>query len=268
MTGLADLPKPVAAFDVGLRRVLTTFSPEEREIGMLSFAGQYSKRAAVAEIVSSVYTDTGLMAVCGGRSVRHPLGFDKFVLYASDVYQLRLHVWWPDEVHGTEHIHNHRFSFVSGIIVGEIFVASYRSMRGGVPHTRFRETRYRSGSGYEYGSYGRMHVGTASMHTLGAGCAYYLDSGELHRVQAANGHLAATLFIRLPQNRRNTDVLVAVNGELPVTGPRESMGMAEAKRRLTSFARMMGLPPRRSGACGRTTVPVTSSGRRRSGKVS
>lgn len=239
MTRVTDLPSDMAAFDSDLRRILATCPASRREAEIASFARRYSERAPVAGMIGSVCASNNLLIACAGLSVRHPLGFDKFVLYSTDLYQLRLHIWWPGEAHGTEHIHNHRFSFVSGIIAGRIIVASYRPERDGVPHRGFRETKDPVAGGYSYRPSGPVQVNLASLQTLCAGCAYYLDSGELHRVQAAGGGLAATLFIRFPRNRENTDVLVASDGVLPATGQREIMGIDETRRRLGSFASLM-----------------------------
>ena len=236
VSSVSGLPDQITSFDSDLRQILTTSSILNREASLTSFALKCSQRSLVRRLVESVCSDDRLMASCAQRSVRHPLGFDKFVLHATDAYQLRLHIWWPEDAHGTEHIHNHRFSFVSGIILGRIQLASYRSMRSGVSYARYREKRHPSGSMYEYHPYGQARVGLANLQTLCAGTAYYLDSGELHRVYAADDGLSATLFIRFSQARKSTDVLVDAGGELPTTGTRANMNVREAKQRLESFA--------------------------------
>lgn len=235
---MTNLPRSIETFDTDLKHILTTLPPHDREFSATSFAMYYSHRRLVHEIVQSICADDRLLTLCAERSTRHPLGFDKFVLHATDIYQLRIHVWWPEVVHGTEHIHNHRFSFASGIIFGKIHVASYRSARNGIPHARFREKRY-SGGMYEYRPYGQVQVGLASLQTLCPGSAYYLDSGELHRVQVVDQDLSATLFIRLSQDRKSTDVLVNSGGELPTTGQRDNMAVDDARQRLESFATLM-----------------------------
>ncbi len=239
MSSISNLPGSIVVFDAGLRHILTTSSMSDRERSLVSFAIRYSQRRLVFQLVKSVCADDGLMVLSAQRSTRHPLGFDKFVLYATDIYQLRLHVWWPDEAHGIEHIHNHRFSFVSGIVFGKIQLASYRSIRDGMSYARFREKRHPSDGMYEYHPYGHVRVGLASLQTLCAGSAYYLDSRELHRVHAVNDGLSATLFIRLPQVRKSTDVLVDPGGHIPTTGLRPNMTVGEARQRLESFASVL-----------------------------
>jgi hypothetical protein len=234
-----SLPGSIAAFDTGLRQILTT-SSYDREADIASLAMQYSQRGLVYQMIKSICADDSLMSSCAQRSARHPLGFDKFVLYATDAYQLRIHVWWPGETHGTEHIHNHRFSFVSGIIAGKIHVASYRLARKGVSYARFREKKYPDDGMYEYHPYGNVQIGLASLQMLCPGSVYYLDSRELHRVQAADDRLSATLFIRLSQIRASTDVLVDTGGKMPTSGLRDSMAIDAARRRLESFASVMG----------------------------
>lgn len=238
---MSSFPDSIAKFDAALRRILTTSTAHDREASLVSFTAQYSQGRSVYQMVRSVCADDNLMISCAQRSVRHPLGFDKFVLHATGTYQLRLHIWWPEEAHGTEHIHNHRFSFVSGIVSGRIQVSSYRSIRDGVQYTRFREKRHPNGGMYEYHSYGQVRVGVASLQTLCPGSAYYLDSGELHRVYAVDDGLSATLFIRLSQARKSTDVLVHSDGAVPATGLRANMAAGEAKRRLESFVRTLAL---------------------------
>ena len=96
-----------------------------RQQNLTSIIRRYSGRDSMLSIVTSISRDEYLMDSCVKRSQIHPLGFDKIVLLAAPNYQVHLHVWW-NHASTREDIHNHRFSFASGVVTGAIRMSSYR----------------------------------------------------------------------------------------------------------------------------------------------
>lgn len=229
--------EPMAAFDAVVSRAPAS-TVRESAAEAISFVNRYCQPEAIGDIVRSVCADENLMASCGRRATEHPLGFDKYVLYSVGSYALRLHIWWPGQERVREHIHNHRFSFASAVILGGMNVESYRPSSDGATYVRYQETRD-IGRFYAYQPRGQLGVGLSALHSLGPGSSYYLGANEYHRVQAPDQGLSATLFVGLSHDRSTTDILVNVDQRPPTVGARTSMGVPEAKRRLAAFCRAL-----------------------------
>jgi hypothetical protein len=75
---------------------------------------------SLADIISTIINDSNLLRKNALASQHHRLGFDKIILISNPEYQLHLHIWWPDKIRRIEGIHNHKFNFVSKILIGTI----------------------------------------------------------------------------------------------------------------------------------------------------
>jgi hypothetical protein len=137
-------------------------------------------------------------------------GFDKFLLFSTKQYQLRLHVWWPtagQEYH--EDIHNHRFDFVSCILLGRVVVELYEIAAFGQRRVLLIDhSRPEGCSAYSLTTIGDVFVDQVSTHELVGGSAYITRSDSLHRVVPDRETLLATLFLKRAPVRSDADVLV------------------------------------------------------------
>lgn len=183
----------------------------------------YGRAGSVQALVATVRDDPALAARTLERSLSHPLGFDKFVLFAGAGYQLRLHVWWPGQLDPAgepvqrEDIHDHRFAFASAVVRGSLWVRTFAihpvtPAPAVVPPqlmTRMREERAPDGEAYLFSPVDRVGVEprTTALFTEGGG--YSMREDELHQVTAepAAG-LTATLLVRVERARHHTTVLV------------------------------------------------------------
>jgi hypothetical protein len=231
------LPEPARSFDSDLAALLD--DQHGFDAGALSsFVLEQSRPESVGRIIDAVCSDDALAARCFRASVTHPLGFDKYMLLASARYQLRLHIWWPELRRGREDIHNHRFSFVSGMVTGKLQVSTYEIGKKGAMMQRFKEVRNPASGDYRYEPDQEVCIRQTNMLTLEANSGYYMDSAVLHRVDVPAGMLAATLFLRIGDDRKSTSVVVDCSSSAPVSGVRHALGADDARRRLRRFAGM------------------------------
>ena len=94
-------------------------SGEEKRAGCAAGDVFACYRGHVSELLKLVHTCSNVAADCAGKSYLHPLGFHKLMLVnASPLFELRIHAWRPTYTVGVDHIHNHRFGFVSSVIRG------------------------------------------------------------------------------------------------------------------------------------------------------
>jgi hypothetical protein len=206
----------------------------DRQDALVSLAIRYSAHDAVRAMVNEVCTREPLMDACVRGSEIHPLGFDKFLLWSSSSYHVRLHIWWKDHGQRREDIHNHRFSFSSAVVIGSIRVYSYRLGRGGVIMTRRAEHKDENGI-YEYTMMGSVGVHQISTLALTQGNSYYMDASQLHRVEVPDNNAAATLFITARNERRDTTVVSIGSAKTPRVGTRNRLTKKEIRDRLKLF---------------------------------
>ena len=232
-----SLPEPVQQLDTELSRLLPRLARNRARI--VSLALECCDRLQIRNIVEAICEDERLLARCASRSLAHPLGFDKFTLMTSELYQVRLHIWWPNEGRGREDIHNHRFSFVSAVILGQVEVTIYDLAKPGTVMMQYREHRRRGGASYQYVQMDSVQVQVASAFSLAPGSAYYLRSSALHCVDVLTGTMAATLFVRIPRLATSTTVLVRSGEREPLAGVRRTFDLEEARERLEMFATVL-----------------------------
>jgi len=233
---MAVLPEIVRNLDGILIRSTNPKGDVTTRMLLTSLVLRYSSSDVLRCLIDEVCSDDVLMLKCAKLSERHPLGFDKLVVFSSSYYDIRIHVWWPDEPRQREDIHNHRFSFASAVITGTIEVSSYQLRGGGVAMTRLKEGRTDQNV-YQYKVLGDASVWNMSALMLAKGSSYYMDGTVLHRVDVMSNSLVATLFIRGPQERDITTILTErTSYGSPKAGRRESYKPEEARRRLQALA--------------------------------
>src|SRR5215472_4336759 len=108
--------------------------------GLLDTVSALAKPGELFELLLSLRKDDQAVSACAARSFRHPLGFNKLTLIdALPLYMLRIHVWWPNNEPGVDHVHNHRFNFVSSVICGSYDMQVYEQDDSGSPMVQYQE---------------------------------------------------------------------------------------------------------------------------------
>lgn len=84
---------------------------------------ELSKPENVRNFLSSLLLDKGYVETMSKIAYAHQNGFHKYVLYVSNTYgwKVRLHVWWDKYQKEIDYdIHDHSWSYVSSILLGEV----------------------------------------------------------------------------------------------------------------------------------------------------
>jgi hypothetical protein len=203
-----------------------------------------SRRPTFGRLLDAVLAEEPFAEQVAARSYRHALGFDKLILAsAAPLGQLRLHVWWPDEVRGREHVHNHRFPFSSVLVAGRLRTYLHHLSDGGVPMVHFRETSDVADRRWRFDRVGDARVAAGLVADLPAGAAYTMSADLLHRVEASP-LLTATLFLETHQRRAWSSVYVDSGAEAPSAHDQTVFTVQELRDRLAVLrAAVAALPP-------------------------
>jgi len=150
----------------------------------------------LTQLLRSLIDDTEAAERCANWSYLHPLGFHKLMLVnAAPLFDLRLHVWWPDSQPGVDHIHNHRFALASAIVRGGYNMQLFQADPDGAPMMEYREMISPDG-GWNLTPVGPAGLRQLTSVNLGPGASYGLATSALHRVDVVPGSLCVTLVLR------------------------------------------------------------------------
>jgi len=187
---------------------------------------------SLRDLIGSVLASDGLTETLAHRSYPHPLGFDKIILLSEQpLGQLRLHVWWPETARRREHVHDHRFSFASFVVTGEVRMRVYRPSDDGEALVHFRETSVAAEGVWDFQRLGDESLRMCIKADLGAGSTYAMPADALHRIDASP-QLTATLFLETRAVRGHSSIYVDREG-LPRPARRRSFSAGELRDRLS-----------------------------------
>jgi hypothetical protein len=231
----------VFASDVALQHRIDDVSPRGLECNLLELRrnpGSTSNQAnftlarrlgepdTATALLQGYLADMGTLTAVAARSYRHINHFDKIVLVDSGDqrgYRLTLHVWRPpytDAQVNEELVHDHRFSFWSSVLAGQLVSQNYAvdgtshdapvCDRGPVEtFKRYRYTPEKQGlvttaNFYEY-------TGAVALTMVGQDCenecsTYYLNYEQIHRVTLPRSSITCTLVLRGPRERAYSNV--------------------------------------------------------------
>jgi hypothetical protein len=197
----------------------------------------------MAALVRNILSDEDWLEAVAGASFRHVLGFDKFVLVsARPAGQMRVHVWWPDETRVREDVHNHRFDFVSFVLVGQMRTRLYRPSDEGLPHQRFQESALPTEHRWTLSEAGQKRLGTELVADFGAGTCYRLGTEALHRVEARAG-LVVTLVFELESTKQKSSVFVAESASRPDSVPQGRFTVDDTRTKLERLLELLPEAP-------------------------
>jgi hypothetical protein len=220
-------------------------SQVRHNLALVAAAGQ---PAAFSELATAVLEDERLLAEIAGRSYRHVNHFDKIVLVdvgRQSGYRLTLHLWRPPYTEAEvndELIHDHRFSFWSTVLAGELVSENFleSTTGGGTVYRRYRYVPEKSALSsvsnfYEF--VGEAALERTDLSQKPAGETYHLRNVRTHRVLLPHDRMTCTLVLRGPRLRDYSHVY---NRSYPDQNTRLRNTMftpAEVAERLASLVR-------------------------------
>jgi hypothetical protein len=217
-----------------LTAILSQVDPIAQERTRL-FVDRLTQPGSFGRLLELLLKSKGIVEQIARHSYRHPLGFDKFVLAPlRPLGQLRLHVWWPEDEREREHVHNHRFGFISGVLVGQVQTSVYKPCDGN-DLTHFSEV-----GGTREWKFENLGCGSVSLSinaSLAAGSVYSMPADALHRIDATR-QLTATLFLESAAHRGSSSIYLTGTQE-PAAYRCEALHPDDARRRLSQLLDFM-----------------------------
>ncbi|MEW9549521.1 hypothetical protein [Nonomuraea sp. NPDC050783] len=164
--------------------------------------------SALAGLLREIARDEDGLRQIAADSYPHPLGFDKYVLWSRyPAGRLRMHVWWPGDARGREHVHNHRFAFSSVVVAGLVRATLFQRDEGGRPHTRYLDSTPLRADNWVLRPQEDVTLTPAATLEVGAGAAYSQAALTFHQVAVAD-ELTVTLFLEGAVTRSYSEVLI------------------------------------------------------------
>jgi hypothetical protein len=175
----------------------------------------YLERHAPARLVHAVLRDDELLRRAAYASYRHANGFDKLVLASSPAgHSIKLDVWWAHLPRGLEDVHNHRCSFSSHLLVGELAMEHWEFRETGIPMDHLH-IAIAGGRTDRLEHKGQRRVERLFDIRATAGATYSLHHAQLHRVVADPGRPAATLVFQDRAAKPGSEVLRRLDAGKP-----------------------------------------------------
>lgn len=204
---------------------------------ILDILSAIARPDALIRLIDSVHTDSRAVASCASRSFRHPLGFDKIMLVnCLPLFSLRIHVWWPSETISAEHIHNHRFNFLSFALRGSYTMETFQvNPNSGITMTEYQEALTRSG-GWELRPLGDAYIQSLCTIIIKQGSGYELRADTLHKVTVEPGSMCMTIFLQTTPIRTTTRVFAKPEECAPFRSPKEVLSTEVYRRKLETIA--------------------------------
>lgn len=200
------------------------------------FLGEISSRAELLTILEAVHSQPAWEQAVAARSYRHALGFDKVILVSLIPYgQLRLHIWWPDVPRQLEHVHNHRFSFSSAIVVGRLRNMIFSEEVGsssGLRQRSYVEDAPLDQQRWRFRASGETAIGEFLSVEMAESSTYTMHAGALHRVEAG-APLTVTVFLETEWTKPFSTVLVEANAMPPAPAAQQRYSVMEIRALLT-----------------------------------
>ena len=208
-----------------------------------------TQRAALSAVTTLAAPETTMQLLMSVRdtaqalsrrvelSYRHALGFDKLALIdGAPSFVLRLHVWWPEQHRGSEHVHDHRFVLASAILRGGYEMQVFRAESAGLPVTEYREQLSRPDADWQLSPLGPSHLRMLSSARLSAPCSYVLAADTLHRVIVLPDTLCLTLFLETAAVGSTTRVFTDAGVSAPMTMPKLTLSSSDYLRLLDAVS--------------------------------
>jgi hypothetical protein len=207
----------------------------------LSLIRSISSPEFVLRAIQEVMSRDRLLRQIASISYRHVSHFDKIVLVDAQIpngYRLTAHLWTPPYAKyelDDELIHDHRFSFWSAILTGEMRAQVFKPNAGSAVFQHYQYTPENRAAENFYAFEGVTQLKACEVTAKPAGTAYYLSFDTIHKVILPRTELSCTLVLRSPRARNYSNVF---NTTYPTTDTRVSNVMFTPSELFGRLARL------------------------------
>lgn len=204
------------------------------EQALLAAMSSLAEPGRLAGLLRSIQTSPQRTSECAARSYLHPLGFRKLLLIdESPLFELRIHYWQPSDVTSMDHVHDHRFGFISSVICGGYDMLLFQADDDGTPMREYREAAY-PGTGWQLERQGTTRLRLLTNVRLRPGASYALAPGALHRVAVPASTCCVTLMLSTIPTGATTRVFVQQGQDVRTVIPMRAMSHQEYRRQMAS----------------------------------
>ena len=166
--------------------------------------------SCVLALVDELLANPTFLAEVAARSYHHGNGFLKVVIAAQNGWKLRLHVWFPNTP-CEENIHDHRWSFASTVLCGQLLSETFVDEATGDIHgdEYCYFARQQQAMSHKVAQ-GQFHLRSLGQQCRSAGESYCLPKSVLHRIcDYSNKDLVATMMCSAPTQLGTNRLLVS-----------------------------------------------------------
>lgn len=180
--------------------------------------GHLGRPDVLSSIISSTVADPMLLEEIGKRSFLHNNGMERINLLSTDLYNLRLHIWWQGTQNGmVEDPHDHVYNFASQVVYGKLVNDLYTRSREGEPVDIFEVATVKAGVVPVVSQIGEGHLRQAypgnGFLISDAMNPYTMGKTAVHKLTADPNDTVITLNLRGPDERVTTNFFTYQNSD-------------------------------------------------------
>lgn len=159
----------------------------------------------LVDLLQAILADEVCLTEISQRSYQHGNGFLKVVLL-NHGYKLRLHIWFAGQP-CEENIHDHRWSFSSLILAGQLSSEIWVNDRNGHSFTEFEYHAANVQHEPFKTEKGITQLVCQKVQQYQAGQAYVMPKSTLHRIMNPGHQLVATMMCSAPTEQGTTRLI-------------------------------------------------------------
>lgn len=178
---------------------------QDADTTLSDWLASHFSTAQMMQLLQCILADQDSVAQIAARSYQHGNGFLKVVLLDRG-YKLRLHIWFAGQA-CEENIHDHRWSFSSLILAGELKSEIWQDDQSGQAFHEYeyhaatvQQAPYKRDLGLQNLSLDHVQVNTVGEH-------YVMPKGKLHRIINPGHQMVATMMCSAPTEQGTTRLI-------------------------------------------------------------
>lgn len=157
-------------------------------------------------VLQQLLADEKALAEVAKRSYIHGNGFVKVVLLNESGFKLRLHIWFAGCA-CEENIHDHRWSFASHVLLGQLKIEIWQDAQEGVSLPEYRYVAANAEQASCKQSVGMTRVRLQQQCVYGAGESYVMSKQVLHRIINPGSETVASIMCSAPTAQDHTRLI-------------------------------------------------------------
>lgn len=202
-------------YQTQLDQFFTQYTDANEQLSI--WLAEHFAQPQLCHLLEQVLQDERTLQQISERSYQHGNGFLKVVLL-NNHYKLRLHIWFAGQS-CEENIHDHRWSFSSLILTGQLCSEIWRDQASGPLLQEYEYTAATSQQAAYKTEKGLSSLVCDHIQQNSAGESYVMPKGKLHRIVNPGNHLVASIMCSAPTEQGTTRLIPTHQGIDPNVQP-------------------------------------------------